>query len=145
MLEYIQKYIWAHLPKSASRKTLIWSALIWGACLPALAGVFHHFGRFSETTFKVFLIGGGALGVAQLIPGIGEKVYLAILKISALFGYFIFRIGLTIAFYVVVTPMGWFLRMTGKDPLEEQFKSGQPPKWHPHSGKDDPRRYYRLS
>lgn len=144
MLEFIRKHIWAHLPKEASTKTLVSSAVIWGLLLPAAAWLFHYWGRFERTTAMAFTLVGVVLGVAQLIPGFGEAVYLGILRFTAIFGYFIFRIMLTVVFFVMVTPMGLALRFAGKDPLELHLKPGTTPQWHEHARPGDARRYYRL-
>lgn len=144
MLDFIRKHIWEHLPKEASTKTLVSSAVIWAVLLPGGAWLFHYWGRFERTTALIFTAVGVVLGVAQLLPGVGEKVYLGILRVSAIFGYFIFRILLTLVFFLLVTPMGFGLRLAGKDPLELHPKSGVLPFWHAHTRPSDARRYYRL-
>ncbi len=145
MMNFIRKHIWEHLPKAASRKTVLWSAALWGIGFVGFALLFYRLGKFERRTTEIFVGLGLVLGFLQLIPGVGEKLYLGILRVTSIFGYFVFRLGLIFAFYIVVTPMGVVMRMFGFDPLEEKFKDGHTPKWHKRTGNLDPRKYYRLS
>ena len=148
LLHYFQTYIWAHLPKTANRKHVLWAAILYPAALlfiawrlqnkAVLRGQFHSIGSIILVVLAV------AIGIALITPRLGDQVYLSILKVAAIFGWIIGRLGLTIVFYLVVTPMALVMRLSGKDPLDQKFKSGKPPQWHPHSGKSEPRRYYRL-
>ncbi len=144
IIEYLRDYVWAHLPKKATRKQCLWAALIWGGGLILLGGLAYVRGKARIETFEGFVVVGIALAVALLIPGLDSRVYLGLMRVFAIVGWLISRVGLTIIFYVGVTPMGWIMRLLGKDPLEQSFKSGPPPAWHPHSGRNEPKRYYRL-
>ena len=49
---------------------------------------------------------------------------------------------LTVTFYIIVTPMGWVLRLFGKNPIGMGTKLG--PRWSAHRTREGRRHYHRL-
>lgn len=142
MKNFFRQYVWAHLPEKITRKQCLREALIWGGGFILLAWLFHRWGKLSDPAFWTLASIGGAIAVLLPIPGVGEKTYLFLLRIFAVFGFVIGTTGLTLIFYLMVTPLGWALRLSGKDPL--RMRASGPPSWIEHPGNDGPKRYYRL-
>ena len=150
MIAYIRQYIWSHLPKpeQISLKLRIGAALLWGMVFPLMIGVVANI-KNGDAPYPWGLVqplaaGFGMLGLALLIPVAGPHVYLTILRIFSIFGFFVGNAVLVLTFYLMVTPLAFCLRLMGKDPLDLKFKSGNAPSWHACQSKDDPKRYYRL-
>lgn len=122
--------------------------MLWGIVLPLALGVAFAFKNRREiepfATMPYLLLGGALLGLSLLIPPLGEHVYRSILRFFAVIGFIVSNIALTITFYLAVTPLGWILKATGKDSMDNKFKRESPPEWRSHKTKDDLRRYYRL-
>jgi len=150
LIDYIRQYIWSHLPKpeQISLKLRIGAALLWGVVFPLTIGVVANI-KNGDAPYPWDLVqplaaGFGMLGLALLIPVAGPRVYLTILRIFSIFGFLVGNTLLVLTFYLMVTPVAFWFRVVGKDPLDLKFKSGNAPSWHDHQTKDDPGRYYRL-
>lgn len=149
MITYIREHIWSHLPAHASLKLRLWAALAWGIAFPLAFGLLRWLLHRDEPyplslTAKLVAV-GVVFGLALLIPTLGEGLYLWVLRIFSIVGFVVSSVALTLVFYLVVTPMGWGLRVTGKISDGREFKTGSSPSWKTYEGHKDPRRYYRLS
>ena len=150
MIAYIREHVWAHLPskKSVTARTRVMAALLWGLFLPLLlilsAWLRHRDDLDWSRSPLYFMLGGAILGLALLTPGLGEHVYVFILRAFSLVGFVVSNAGLTVIFYGIVTPLGALLKVFGTDSMDAGFKKGKPPKWRTHATKSDPRRFYRL-
>lgn len=142
MIDYLRKYAWAHLPARIPYRSCLREAALWGGGLILLSWGFHAWGKFERETFLVLATIGGAIAILLPIPRVGEQVYLALLRVFAVFGFVVGRVGLTLMFYLAVTPLGLLLRALGKDPL--LLRQDAPPSWSATNPGPEPRRYYRL-
>lgn len=68
------------------------------------------------------------LAVAAMIPPLAVGFHRAWMTVAAALGYVNTRILLSIAYYVVLTPMGVWRRATGHDPLARRGRS-EPSYW----------------
>jgi len=148
LIRYIREHIWANLPERVTARQRLWAAALWGlVLLPGLGGL-RWLRRRGEAEFwetaDGFVIAGVALAAALGLPGVGQWVYLTILRAFSLIGWCIGNLGLTVIFYAIITPAGWLLRATGKSSVDLKFKRGGPPRWRRHPPPPDKRRYYRL-
>ena len=58
--------------------------------------------------------------------------------------FFVFQtLALSLVFYLVLTPVGLFFRLIGRDPLNRKFDPDQDSYWAPHSTPADRKRYFR--
>jgi hypothetical protein len=85
---------------------------------------------------------GASLAVAALVPGLGRLVYLAVNVISGLIGFVVSHVLLAGIFYLLFTPLGWLLRLGGKDPLHLRPRHGSPA-WSNRGKERDKDSYYR--
>lgn len=147
-LQFIRQQIWAHLPTEVTARQRRQAAGLWGGAL-ILWGAFRawratHGAQSGSHIFPSALIITGALLAAALLrPGLGERIYLAVLRFFSVIGFFVSTIIFTLSFYLVVTPLGWALRLSGKDLLD--IRPGAQPAWRDHTTPNDRKRYYRLS
>jgi len=64
-----------------------------------------------------FYIGVPVAALALLWPAGLRPLYIAWMKFGAVMGAINTRIIMTVFFFVVVTPIGWLMRLSGKDPM----------------------------
>lgn len=64
-----------------------------------------------------FYIGIPVTALALLWPTGLRPLYIAWMKFGAVMGAINTRIIMTVFFFVVVTPIGWLMRLGGKDPM----------------------------
>jgi hypothetical protein len=88
---------------------------ILGGLAALRAGVFSGgaIGAGSVTLWSL----GALLALAALTPGLGRAAYLAVYLFSGIAGWIVSHILLVALFYLVFTPLGLLMRLTGADPL----------------------------
>jgi hypothetical protein len=95
---------------------------------------------FGTPTF-VLWTAGIVLAMASQVPGMGRGAYRAVYVPSSLIGFVVSQVLLTLIFVVVFIPIGFVLRLTGKDPL--YLRPGKRLHWFKHAASTERRRYYR--
>ena len=103
------------LPRASARKNALLVALV----LAGLAAWNVH--RHRLLTAEA--LGGLALAlclVALLSPSWTERFYRAWMRFGAALGYVNSRVLLSLVYYLVVTPFGVVLKLTGHDPLRRR-------------------------
>ena len=84
-----------------------------------------------------------AAGIAA--PGMLAPLYWAWMKFAFALGWFNNRLFLGIVFYLVITPVGFVMRLLRKDPLRLKFERSSSSYWIIRESKPfDPKRYERL-
>ena len=69
-------------------------------------------------------VAGIILGLAVFVPGSLGPIYRAWMRIGATLGWVNTRVILSLGYYVVFTPMGWIMRVAGRDPMRRKFDPG---------------------
>ncbi len=91
---------------------LLWLVL-WGP-LP------YFFGKGGS--FPVLLgIGGVLVALGTLAPKVLKPVYIAWMSLAVVLGFFMTRVVLTLFFFLVLTPVGLFFRLIGRDALNRKI------------------------
>ena len=113
-----------------------------GLILLILAGYFFWKGNES---FQLFLIIGTilfALGIA--IPAFLKPIYWVWIIFATILGWVMTRLILSLLFYVIITPIGLFPRLFGKQFLELKWKHSQQSYWNMRThGTFDKKNYER--
>jgi len=75
---------------------------------------------FKESNFYnlIFYLAGSFLGLGLILPVVLKPIYFIWMIFSLLIGWFMTRLILSLLFYLVITPIGVILRLTGKDFLK---------------------------
>lgn len=79
------------------------------ACLPLFSG--------GELRTWALVAGGIFLSLALLAPSTLTRLNRAWMRFGLLLGKIVSPIALGVLFLIVITPIGWALRLIGKDPL----------------------------
>ena len=92
-------------------------AVLFGVVLPYLFNWTYH--------VWPWIIAAVLITWALVAPGSLKHVYLNWMRLGLLLNKIVSPIVLGIVFFVVVTPLGLIMRMTGRDPMRRSEKSDQ--------------------
>lgn len=86
--------------------------------------------KAAADTSIYFLAAALLLLLLALVYPFGLKpIFVLWTKLSSIFGWITTRIILTLIFYLIMTPIGWWLRLTGKDLLQLKTQSKAQSYW----------------
>ena len=95
-------------------------------------------------------VAAGALTIGVLIGAIGytrvafvRPIYLGWMYAAYPIGWVVSHTILAIVFYLLVTPVGWLMKLFRYDPLERQFESSAKTYWTPIEARVDKTSYFR--
>lgn len=74
-------------------------------------------------------VAGLMLALGLLLPAALRPLYKVWMGFAVVMGFFMSRIILTVVFYLVVTPIGLFMRLLGKDLLDRKWDRDAPTYW----------------
>jgi len=87
------------------------------------------FWRAKSAYIYILFIGIALIAAGLYIPFLLKPVQKIWMAFAALLGFVTSRIVLFIVFYLLVTPIGIFLRLTGKDILDQGIDKARPSYW----------------
>ncbi len=104
-----------------------------------IGGILVFIGAFAfyreRNFFSYFLIAGCFFAVAGIaLPLLLKPLHKIWMGFSIIIGFFMSRVMLTILFYLVVTPLGVIIRLTGKDILDQKIEKGRESYWIKRDG-----------
>ena len=91
-------------------------------------------------------LGGVGLGAGlacMLMPRMARPLYLAWMAVGCCIGLVVANVLLAAIYFLVVTPIGLALRVTGRDPLRRGIERGRASYWDDAQKSDDAERYFR--
>lgn len=123
------------------KKALRNFGLLFFVVLSAIAGFSYWKGSSNWPWF----IGGSGLFLALglFLPFILKPFYKVWMALAFLLGLIMTRVILTLAFFLVFTPMGFVLRLLGKDLLDEKIDRSSGTYWKKHEPVPDKSRYLK--
>src|SRR5205823_3181256 len=93
-------------------------------------------------------LGGAALGLGLLgllAPARLRPVYVGLMVLTYPLNWLTSHLLLACLFYCVITPLGVFFRLIGRDVLTRRFRPDRDTYWAPKPRADDVRSYFRPS
>jgi hypothetical protein len=72
---------------------------------------------------------GTSLAISRLVSPLFLLIYKIWVGFSVILGYFVSRILLTLIFFLLITPIGLLMRLTGKDPMERKIDKDAASYW----------------
>jgi len=103
------------------------------------------FRRSGSTPIGASIAGVGlilaALGLA--IPQALRPVWIVLMIVNYPIGWVVTHVVMALIFYLVVTPVGVIMRLTGRDPMERAFDRSTKTYWKPRRTDHDSARYLR--
>ena len=116
--------------------------------LPVIAVVLGGIGFFKTNTWPSWTLWfggiGGALGaLLWLVPRIAGPFYAIWFGLAACIGFVVSNTAAAAIYFLVITPIGLLLRVSGRDPMERSFDPGKKTYWKDAEKVDDAERYFR--
>ncbi len=83
----------------------------------------------------------GAL--AFTVPQALRPLWVVLMVVNYPIGWVVTHVVMALIFYLVVTPVGVIMRLSGRDPMERGFDRTAKTYWKPRRTEHDPARYFR--
>lgn len=84
------------------------------------------------------------VGLAGLaLPALIRPIYIAMMALALPIGFVVSTVLLATVYYLVVTPIGWLLRLTGYDAMHRRLDPQAATYWVERTDPADVRRYFR--
>jgi hypothetical protein len=101
-------------------------------------------GLFSAKACFYLGIGGGGLGaILWIIPMASKPVYYIWYAAACCIGFIISNTLFVLFYFMIITPIGLIMRITGRDLLNLRSNPAKKTYWQDHERTQDPKRYYR--
>ena len=146
LMDYIYEHTWHGLPPrhEITAEQRLWAAILWGGVLPFVIVLIMvwRLGPVEIETVARAACTGILLQVLLLIPPVGRHIYLLVLRIFSIVGFFVSHTLLILFFYLVITPTGFCMRLAGRDALHQRNRLG--PTWNRRKPNRDRKRFYRM-
>jgi hypothetical protein len=98
----------------------------------------------STTATGALVAVGVLLAVLGLsIPRAVRPVFVVLMVINYPIGWVVTHVVMALIFYLVVTPVGVIMRLSGRDPMERHFDRSAKTYWKPRRVETDASRYFR--
>ena len=95
--------------------------------------VFRHLSDSAREPVAFALLGLGVLSAAfsLLFPKANAPLFVALSVVAFPIGFVLSYVIMATLFYVVIAPVGFALRLIGKDPMDRRFLPDAPTYWLP--------------
>ena len=118
-------------------------ARIWFPLFVAFLGGMIWWRANQPTAAMVIWAVGAVLEVAVLArQAVARHVFVGLMIVTYPIGLVVSTVALAILFYGVFTPLGWAMRLGGRDPLRLRTRADRT-EWHPVNQNDDPQQMFR--
>lgn len=94
-------------------------------------------------TLWVALCGLGAGALCRFVPTVATPFYYIWYGFGCTMGLIVTNVVISAIYYLVFSPIGFFLRATGRDPMERQFLPPDETYWKDAEKITDAERYFR--
>lgn len=134
---------WADLPLDPSTRVLRQFAGLWLVFFASLGGwrwfVLADVGTAAALVFLAVIVGP----IGLFFPKVLKPVFVGWLAVAFPIGWLVSHAALVVLFYGVMTPVGLFFRLRGRDPLKLRRQLDRGTYWMPKTPKIDQRSYLR--
>jgi len=123
------------------KKALRNFGLIFFVVLGVMGGYFY----WKESPNWLWFLGGSGvfLVLGLFLPFFLKPFYKVWMALAFLLGFVMTRLILTLTFFLMFMPMGFVLRMLGKDLLDEKIDKNASTYWRKHEARLDKSRYLK--
>ena len=116
---------------------------IWLIFASLLAGIHWWGGGRAETALGLWAATGLVALAGFIYLPIMRLLYLGLSYLTWPIGWVISHLLLGAIYFLVLTPTGLLLRITGRDPMNRRLDRSAPSYWVEHPPGDTPERYFR--
>jgi hypothetical protein len=96
-----------------------------------------------ETGTTIWIAGALLTAIYWLVPAIRRPIFVGWMYAAFPIGWTVSHLLMAAIYYGVITPIGWIMRVTGRDPLFRSFDRSAQTYWVPHARFGDISRYFR--
>jgi saxitoxin biosynthesis operon SxtJ-like protein len=129
--------------RNPSAKDLRSFARIWFPLFVAFLGGMIWWRANQPTAAMVVWGVGAAVEVAVLASqAVARQVFVGLMIVTYPIGLVVSTVALALLFYLVFTPLGWAMRLSGRDPLRLKTRTDRS-EWHAVAQNDDPQQMFR--
>jgi len=119
---------------------LLWFPLFCGV----LGGVLLHKTGLLPLSVAIWCLAAPVLLLGALKPAWVRPVWLGLMYLTFPIGFVISHVLLALIYFGVFTPIGWAMRLSGKDPLQLKRRPDRGSHWIPRAEREvDKARYFR--
>lgn len=117
---------------------------IWLPAMAVLLGAIAYW-RFQAAWLGMAIwgVGGVATAVGIMFPRSRRPLWIAWMGAVFPIGWVVSHVALVLVYYLVMTPIGLALRLSGHDPLQRRFDRESPTYWKERTDVRSPRDYLR--
>lgn len=90
----------------------------------------------------VWTLGAATAAAVLASARVARAVFVGLMIVTYPIGLVVSTLTLALMFYLVFTPLGWGMRLAGRDPLRLRAR-GERSEWHAYRQDDDPQRVFR--
>lgn len=127
------------------RRTLRKFGITIAAALTVIGGLVFLFGRHPERPYWLWGFAACFLFFGFFLPKLLRPLHKIWMGIAIVMGWFVSRVILSILFFLVITPITVFMKLTGKDLLRTQISKEAESYWLRRSaGEIDRQKYEKL-
>ena len=87
----------------------------------ALLGLWPVVWRGQPLRLWSLILGGGLMALALAWPRSLAQIYRLWMRVGEVLGWINTRLILSVLFYLLFTPLGWYMRLRGKDPMQRTW------------------------
>jgi hypothetical protein len=102
---------------------------------------FH--GDFEAVETALALVAVFAVVSSIFAPGFLRPAYVVFMVVAFPVGWVVSHVLLAVVFYAVFTPMGLFMRLLGRDPMQRRFDPAAKSHWVSRRGEKSTEDYFR--
>jgi len=116
-----------------------------GLIIAAIIALLLYVLKDIAVVWLLLIIGvGAAIFAASLLSlKVTRKIYLTLIIVTAPIGVAVNFVLLALFYFVLLTPLGLFFRLIGRDPLRRRFDANIKSYWRVRRSDDDLKRYFR--
>jgi hypothetical protein len=134
---------WSDLPRNPSAKVLRQFAAAWLVVFLAM-GAHQAFGKGHQQLGAGIAIAAVVIGVLGLVRPLAVKwIFVGWMMLAFPIGWLVSQVVLLFLFYVMLTPVALFFRLTGRDSMCRKLDSSASTYWIAKEQPQDPARYLR--
>ena len=126
-----------------SRKELRQFTLLQVVFFALIAGMLTR--RGSDISTAMLIVGVSAVVglIGWFVPAFMRIVYIVWMAAVFPIGWTVSHLLLALVYYLVVTPLGFAMRLSGRDPMQRKFDRNATTYWQPRPGPSPTKRYFR--
>lgn len=129
--------------RNPSRGDLKWFGLLLLLFFGLLGAMARWRFGHEETAGRFWWIGLGLCVLYYAIPPMRRWIFVGWMYFAFPIGWTISHLLLFLVYFLLLTPVGLLLRLSGRDPLERRLEPGAASYWSKRSAAEEPGRYFR--